>query len=911
MPPRPLACLAAALVLAGVVPARGSDTAFPPALAAVHSRLDAHDIPGSRRALAWLATEPLDSSSALALEAARGRFALLTYDLDPARATLTAAVRDADAAGASVLAARSRVWLAQTLVALGDVPAARELTRTAYDALVVEHDERGEFGALQLLTTFSHVNQRTLMVRQLKIASDLDEPVLEARVRNHWASALLGAGRFGPALAEAEHAERLARSRPQQGGWLISHALGFHAWALRAHGDYPAALALNREAVREAMAYGDLESAAWNWVGAGDSLDGMLRAREMAEAMRQGLAVARRSGMPALIHSLTASVARGEFLNRRWGAAARMYEEALARPLGDSPVYPRVRLSECRRQLGQLDEALRQVDRALAAARERTEPDGETQALAQRAEVLQDLGREDEARRSIADCLERLEAMRRDLAPSDLLKRGFADVHDDYAVAVDILGRQHRAEDALAAAEQGRARALADLLLSRRAAERTQMADDSDTGQWRLDATPPETADRPADATALTPDDPPDLPEDVAFRSTAAAPALDARALADLARRLDTTLVVYWIQDRGSYVWAVGQDGSVHCARIALGRAAIDDLVRIATTSWPNVAVRGSPPTHVASAPHEAAPALSRLYSALVAPIAAWLPSAPGARLTIVPHGSLFQLSFGALIDPRGRYLIERYSTGYAPGGAALADALTPHVDRPAAVGALLVADPRRAVSPDGTVLPQLAGARAEVRLVARTLSAEDISDTVLVGEAATEEAVRAAAPHAKVIHFAAHAFADEGGNRDPFIALASSRSAHAARAADGRLTASEIYALPLTADLVVLSACRSASGKISSDGIADLSRAFIAAGAPSVVASLWEAADAPTAILMKAFYRAYAAGAPKDRALRDAQLHLLRELRAGHVTVDVNGTRTTLPEHPMFWAGFVLQGKP
>ena len=335
--------------------------------------------------------------------------------------------------------------------------------------------------------------------------------------------------------------------------------------------------------------------------------------REMAEAMRQGLAVARRAGMPALVHSLTASVARGEFANRRWDAAARLYEEALARPLGDSPVYPTVRLSECRRQLGQLDEALRQADRALAAARERAEPDGETQALAQRAEVLQDLGREEEARRSIADCLERLEAMRRDLAPSDVLKRGFADVHDDYAVAVDILGRQHRAEDALAAAEQGRARALADLLLSRRAAERTQMAEDRDAGKWRLEATPSGADDTIADATSLTPDDPLDLPEDVAFRSTAAAPALDARALADLARRLDTTLLVYWIQDRGSYVWTVSQNGGVHSARISLRRAAIDDLVRIATTSWPNVAGRGGAAAHLASGPHEAAPALSRL----------------------------------------------------------------------------------------------------------------------------------------------------------------------------------------------------------------------------------------------------------------------------------------------------------
>jgi CHAT domain-containing protein len=409
----------------------------------------------------------------------------------------------------------------------------------------------------------------------------------------------------------------------------------------------------------------------------------------------------------------------------------------------------------------------------------------------------------------------------------------------------------------------------------------------------------------------LTPDDPPDLAEDIALRSTAAAPALDARALADLARRLDTTLVVYWIHDRGSYVWAVGRDGGVHAARIALKHAAIDDLVRVATTTWPHVAVRGIADSHPGSAPHEAAPALSRLYSALIAPIEPWLPPAPGARLTIVPHGSLFQLSFGALLDPRGRYLIERYSPGYAPGGAALADALTPHADRPVPAGALLVADPRRAVSPDGTRLPQLAGARAEVRLVAQTLSAEDTSGTVLVGEGATEEAVRAAAPFARVIHFAAHAFTGDSSGRDPFIALAASRDVHGAHAADGRLTASEIYALPLTADLVVLSACRSASGKISSDGVADLSRAFIAAGAPSVVASLWEAADAPTAILMKAFYRAYASGEPKDRALRDAQLHLLRELRAGHVTVDMNGTRATLPEHPMFWAGFVLQGKP
>ena len=64
MPLRPLACLAAALVLASVMAARGSDTVLSPALAAVHARLDAHDIPGARTALASLATQSLEVAEA-------------------------------------------------------------------------------------------------------------------------------------------------------------------------------------------------------------------------------------------------------------------------------------------------------------------------------------------------------------------------------------------------------------------------------------------------------------------------------------------------------------------------------------------------------------------------------------------------------------------------------------------------------------------------------------------------------------------------------------------------------------------------------------------------------------------------------------------------------------------------------
>jgi CHAT domain-containing protein len=61
----------------------------------------------------------------------------------------------------------------------------------------------------------------------------------------------------------------------------------------------------------------------------------------------------------------------------------------------------------------------------------------------------------------------------------------------------------------------------------------------------------------------------------------------------------------------------------------------------------------------------------------------------------------------------------------------------------------------------------------------------------------------------------------------------------------------------------------------------------------------------------MTGFYRAYLAGVSKDRALRAAQLRLLRDLRAGRVSVDIGGTTIAYPEHPHVWAGVILVGAP
>ena len=94
-----------------------------------------------------------------------------------------------------------------------------------------------------------------------------------------------------------------------------------------------------------------------------------------------------------------------------------------------------------------------------------------------------------------------------------------------------------------------------------------------------------------------------------------------------------------------------------------------------------------------------------------------------------------------------------------------------------------------------------------------------------------------------------------------------------------------------------MLSACQTALGKeIKGEGLVGLTRAFMYAGAPRVVASLWQVSDLATAELMKAFYHGMLQQhLPPASALRAAQLHLSRDPRWAA---------------PYFWAGFVLQGE-
>jgi CHAT domain-containing protein len=383
------------------------------------------------------------------------------------------------------------------------------------------------------------------------------------------------------------------------------------------------------------------------------------------------------------------------------------------------------------------------------------------------------------------------------------------------------------------------------------------------------------------------------------------------------ARRLHSTILSYWVGGESSFVWVLDPEQSIRSARIAVKREHLVELVR---GVWPQKR-NAEPMTKSASAgeniraehqsrggevefPSRGQEDLQaersqkdrwrELYRLLIEPVEPYLPK-DGSRITIIPHGPLFSLAFAGLRDTKNRYLLERYTLEYAPAISMLKFTGANRAQTQNAPHFLLVADP---AGMQKLGLPQLPGSRNEVSDVARSLPRDEV--TVLVGGQAQGESVRATAAKSSVIHFATHGIVNDTQPFDSFLALS-----------DGKLTARDIYGLNLQADLVFLSACRSGMGKVTGDGVLGLTRAFLYAGTRSVVATLWDVADEPTARLVVKFYKNVNQGEDKAQALRSAQLAVLKQLRAGKIHVSTRSGPITLPENPVFWASFVLIGEP
>lgn len=287
------------------------------------------------------------------------------------------------------------------------------------------------------------------------------------------------------------------------------------------------------------------------------------------------------------------------------------------------------------------------------------------------------------------------------------------------------------------------------------------------------------------------------------------------------------------------------------------------------------------------------------MYKLLLSPAAKEIPR--GTRLMLIPDDCLWEMAFQALQSPAGRYVLQDHPIDFAPSMTVYYEMRRLHRKEGGASPTLLAfgnpdigkenADRLGEVYRDEKLVP-LPEAEKEVNAL-RTLYGTK-SSKVYTGTQAREEFLKKDAANFSILHFATHGILNDTTPLYSQILLTRGDSA----AEDGLLEAWEIMNLDLKANLVVLSACDTALGKVRhGEGMIGLAWAFFIAGAPATVVSQWKVASASTTELMLEFHKqlhSKAARVSTAEALRRAALYLMQN---------------DSYRHPFYWAPFVVIG--
>jgi len=360
-------------------------------------------------------------------------------------------------------------------------------------------------------------------------------------------------------------------------------------------------------------------------------------------------------------------------------------------------------------------------------------------------------------------------------------------------------------------------------------------------------------------------------------------PTITLNQIQQVAKQQNATLVEYsLVFDNQLYIWVISPKGKIQFHSVTLPKdTSLQQLVK--TTREKQIHVRGRNSNNLPEKKDDSTNRLNQLHQLLIQPIADLLPQDAQQKIVFIPHQQLFLVPFVALQDENNNYLIEKHTILTAPSIQALSlnqqDKQTAPI-LPRGKDVLIVGNPtmpKEKVGKELKPLQQLEGAEEEANNIAKMLNAKAI-----IGGKATEPAIVEKMPSAKLIHFATHGLLD-GINAigSPGAITFTPFGKH-----DGFLTTSEImekFGLPgkqkLQADMVVLSACDTGKGDIRGEGVIGLSRAFMASGVPTLVVSLWKVPDDDTVKLMTEFYNnVYTHKFNKAKAMRQAMLKMLKD---------------------------------
>ncbi|HKQ93610.1 MAG TPA: tetratricopeptide repeat protein [Blastocatellia bacterium] len=607
-----------------------------------------------------------------------------------------------------------------------------------------------------------------------------------------------------------------------------------------------------------------------------------------------------------------------------------------------------IRMGRIYREQGDPRLALKYLEQALQLAREVGETGSEAVALADIARVEHDLGDLDQALNRIETALNLVETLRARIRVEDLRVSFLASRHGDYEFYIDLLMRLHERQpsagyDALAfeASERARGRNLLDVLCATRADIRQGVDPISlerqrslqrqiNAKEWlRMRLAGGKQMEKSAEIEkelrALLAEYQ-DAKGQTLIRSPRYAALTDPAPLKLKEIQLqsidqDTLLLEYSLGEERSFLWAVTPSS---LRAYTLPRRA---KIEAAALRAYGLLTKSNKRQYTGSS-ELAAAQLSRM---ILGPVVAEFGR---KRLVIVSDGVLQYLPFGALPDPatagagapKRRPLIVDHEVVNLPSASVLATMRREMSERRRAARTVAVfsdpvfnpEDPRVKQARPGAEKANCDESKTESDLVRSAKETGLISfgrlihtrkeAEAIIALARPEEGFKAldfAASRAtvinagldqfRIVHFATHGLLNS--RRPELSGIVLSLVDEAGRAQEGFLRAHEIFNLKLNAELVVLSACSTALGKeIKGEGMAGLTRGFMYAGTPRVIASLWNVRDDATAELMKRFYQNMLIGKSSPAAaLQEAQVSMWREPQWAA---------------PYYWAGFTLQGE-
>ena len=279
---------------------------------------------------------------------------------------------------------------------------------------------------------------------------------------------------------------------------------------------------------------------------------------------------------------------------------------------------------------------------------------------------------------------------------------------------------------------------------------------------------------------------------------------------------------------------------------------------------------------------------LKKLFTLLVSDV----PSMQQEEVVIIPEGPLYTVPFAALVDPNtGRYLSDTKRIRLAPSITFLKHLQKCPADYHSKTGALIIGNPdvgQVMFRGEVKTIEPLPGAGKEAQLIGGYFD-----DIPLIGaQASKDQVLNKLKEGVALIHIAAHGCPENGE-----IALAPSATSREGgripEEEDYLLTMKEVQETGVRAQLVVLSCCHSGRGEIRAEGVMGLTRAFLAAGARSVVASLWAVNDGVALSFMLSFYMSLMDGKSASVSLQNAMKELREE---GYSS-------------PRHWGSFFLMG--